>query len=96
MSKAELNANYTPSFVAEERLSDGTNTWHVLLTPKTRMSYKSAELWVDVDGMPRQAKIVEQNDDSTTVLLSKPRINDKLNAEIFKLNYPGSAKKIKA
>ncbi len=46
--------------------------------------------------MPRQAKVLEQNNDTTTVLLSNLQKNITLNGSIFKLNYPKNAKKIKA
>ncbi len=55
-----------------------------------------ADLWVDGDGIPRQARITENNNDTTTVLLSDIRRNETLKAEIFKLKYPSTAKKIKA
>ncbi len=96
MSKAQLNANYDVSYVGQEQLSGGVTTWHLQLNPKTATSYKTAELWVDGDGMPRQAKIAEQNNDTTTVLLSNIRKNVTLKGEIFKLKYPNSVKKIRA
>ena len=95
MSKAQLNANFEVVYIGEEQISGGVNTWHLQLTPKTASSYKSAELWVDSDGMPRQGKIVEQNSDTTTVLLSNIRKNEKVDAGIFKLNT-GSAKRLQA
>ncbi|MFN0278628.1 MAG: LolA family protein [Pyrinomonadaceae bacterium] len=96
MSKTQLKENYSIAYLGEEQISGGTRTWHLQLTPKAAISYKSAELWVDPDGMPRQAKVIEQNSDTTTVLLSNIQKNVTLKAEIFKLKYPGSVKKIKA
>ncbi|MEP6788842.1 MAG: outer-membrane lipoprotein carrier protein LolA [Acidobacteriota bacterium] len=96
MSKDQLKANYDVIYIGEETISDGKNTWHLQLTPKTTTSYKLAELWVDPDGMPRQAKITERNNDTTTVLLSNIHKNEKVDAKLFKLSYPGSAKKISA
>lgn len=96
MSKEQLQANYSVVYLGEEQVSGGTQTWHLQLTPKTQTSYKQAELWVDKDGMPRQAKITEQNNDTTTVLLSNIQKNVSLDGKIFKLNYPSSVKKIKA
>ena len=96
MSKAQLQANYSTAYLGQEQISGGITTWHIQLTPKTPTSYKTAELWVDADGMPRQAKVIEQNNDTTTVLLSGIQKNVTLNAEVFKLKYPGSVKKIKA
>ena len=96
MSKEQLKTNYDVVYLGEEQVEGGTATWHLQLTPKTASSYKSAELWVDKDGMPRQAKIIEQNSDSTTVLISNITKNVTLKGDIFKLNYPKSVKKIKA
>ena len=96
MGRAQLKANYNVEFVAEENLKDGTLTWHLLLTPKVATSYKSADLWIDKDGTPRQARILEKNNDSTTVLLEKIRKNITIKADVFTLNYPKNAKKVKA
>lgn len=96
MSKAQLRENYKTTYLGEEQLAGGFKTWHLELTPVNPTSYKSAELWVDGDGMPRQAKIIEQNSDSTTVLLSNIQKNVTLKGEIFKLKYPGSVKKVRA
>lgn len=98
MTREQLRANYDVTYLGEEQISGGVRTWHLQLNPKSQTSYKSAELWVDGDGMPRQAKVVEQNDDSTTVLLANIVKNPSppLKGSIFKLNYPSSVKKIKA
>jgi outer membrane lipoprotein-sorting protein len=93
MSKAQLNANYTVVYLGEEQISGGVKTWHLQLTPKSRTSYKLADLWVDVNGMPRQAKITEHNSDTTTVLLSNVRTNETISVAIFTLNY--DKKKVK-
>lgn len=96
MSKSQLKANYSIANLGEEQISGGIRTLHLQLTPTTPTSYKFAEIWIDSDGVPRQAKVIEQNNDSTTVLLSNIQKNVTLKAEIFKLKYPGSVKKIKA
>lgn len=95
MSKDQLKANYNVSYLGEEQINGGTKTWHLQLAPKTATSYKNAELWVDGDGMPRQAKVTESNDDTTTVLLSNISKNPTLKGNMFKLSYPGSVKRIK-
>lgn len=92
MSKADLSANYDAAFLGEATLSDGTRTVQLQLTPKTRTSYKTAELWVDVDGMPRQSKITENNNDTTTVLLTKLEKNIKLDNSSFKIALPSGVK----
>lgn len=96
MSKEQLKANYDVVYIGEEQINGGSKTWHIQLTPKTATSYKLADLWIDGDGVPRQAKITEKNNDTTTVLLANIVRNDTINASIFKLKYPSSAKKVPA
>ncbi len=88
MSKDQLKANYNVKYMGEETVSGGAKTWHLLLTPKAANKYKSAEIWVDGNGMPVQAKVVENNNDSTTVLLSALRKNETINAGIFNKKLP--------
>jgi outer membrane lipoprotein-sorting protein len=96
MSKEQLKANYNVSYLGEEQVSGGANTWHLQLIPKAATSYKAAELWVDSNGMPLQAKVIEQNNDSTTVLLADVKKNPTLDGKRFKLIFPSSVKRIKA
>ena len=93
MSRAELNANYDVALLNENvTLSSGVRTWHLQLTPKNSTSYKSAELWVDPDGMPQQTKIIERNNDTTTVLLSNLEKNVKLDGSAFTISIPKGTK----
>ena len=85
MSKAELSANYDVEYKGEETVGGSTNTWHLLLKPKKQTSYKSADLWVDANGMPVQAKVVEKNNDSTTIQLSKIQRNATIKANDFRI-----------
>ncbi len=94
MNKEQIKANYDVQIIGQENIEDGTPTMRLLLKPKTATTYKSAELWVDGNGMPVQAKVIEQNNDTTTVTLSGIRKNATLNVAIFKLNTKG-AKEIK-
>lgn len=96
MSKADLSANYTAVYLGEATLSDGTRTVQLQLTPKNKTSYKSAELWIDVDGMPRQSKIVENNNDTTQVLLTNLKKNPSLKSSDFKVSYPDGTKVVKS
>jgi len=93
MSRDQLRTNYTVVYLGEERIKDGTATWHLQLTPKITASYKVAELWVDGNGMPRQAKTTEQNNSSTTILLSNIKKNETIKASVFVLDY--DRKKVK-
>lgn len=96
MSKDQLKKNYEVQYLGQENIKGGIATVHLLLIPKVATSYKNAELWVDGDGFPVQARITENNGDLTTVLLENIRKNVTLAGADFKLQYPSSTKKIKA
>lgn len=95
MSKEQLKANYNYQYLGEETVSSGARTWHLKLMPKTASKYRYAEIWVDGNGMPIQAKVVENNNDSTTVLLSNLQKNVNLDASKFKVNIPKGTKEVK-
>jgi outer membrane lipoprotein-sorting protein len=94
MSKAQLQANYTVNYLGQENLSNGTPTWHLELIPKTATSYRSAELWVDGNGMPVQAKVIENNNDSTTVLLHNLQKNVNIRLGDIPISPPKGTKVI--
>lgn len=94
MSKAQLKANYNIKYIAQENVAGNIPTWHLELTPKTATNYKVADLWVDGNGMPIQAKVTENNNDSTTIYLSDLQKNVSLNTKIFVINYPKNTKVI--
>ncbi len=87
MSKAELKANYDIKYIGQET-AVGVSTWHLELTPKKATKYKKANLWVDGNGMPVQMKVTENNNDTTTVVLSNLDKNSTINASVFKINLP--------
>lgn len=94
MSKKEIKANYNIMYLGQETVK-GTLTWHLVFKPKKPDIYKSAEFWVNGSGMPIQAKVLQHNNDSTTVLLSDFKKNETINVRIFQLNLPKGTKIIK-
>lgn len=92
MSKAEINANYDVVYLGDEQIKTGERTWHLQLTPYKAANYKNAEIWVDKDGMPRQMKINEVNNDYSAILLSAIIKNDTIDIKIFKNTYPAGTK----
>jgi len=96
MSRAQLKANYDVAYLGEATVSSGEKTWHLQLTPKVKTSYKLAEIWVNADGFPVQPKVVELNNDSTTVLLANLEKNVTLNAGLFQIKLPSDTKVIKS
>lgn len=96
MSRRELESRFQPlEDVREETLWGGVSTIHLKLTPKANASFKYAEIWVDGGGMPVQTKIVEKNDDSTTVRLSGLERNIRIAAEEFQVKLDGNVKIVK-
>ncbi len=92
MTKAELSANYKVDYLGDETVSGGVSTFHLKLTPIKATSYKSADLWVDANGMPVQAKVVEKNNDTTTILLTNVQRNATIRASEFKIAPPKDVK----
>ena len=97
MSRQQLEARFQPvKDVREETLWGGVSTIHLTLVPKGNAGYKYAEVWIDSGGMPVQTKIVEKNDDSTTMRLTNLEKNQKLNAGDFDIKYESNAKIVKS
>jgi outer membrane lipoprotein-sorting protein len=96
MSKQQLEAKFQPvQDVREETLWGGVSTIHLTLVPKGNAAYKYAEIWVDSSGMPVQTKMVEKNDDATTMRLSGMERNAKISSDEFNLKLDSSVKIIK-
>ena len=96
MSKAQLEARFQPvKDVREETLWGGISTIHLTLVPKGKASYKYAEVWIDGAGMQVQTKIVEHNDDSTTMRLTALEKNARISSADFDIKYDSNAKVVK-
>ena len=96
MSKQQLEAKFQPvQDVREETLWGGVSTIHLTLVPKGNSSFKYAEIWVDSSGMPVQTKIVEKNDDATTMRLSGMERNVKINSDEFNIKLDSGVKIVK-
>jgi outer membrane lipoprotein-sorting protein len=97
MSKQQLETKFQPvQDVREETLWGGVSTIHLTLVPKGNASYKYAEIWVDSSGMPVQTKVVEKNDDTTTMRLSAMERNLKISSDEFSLKLDSSVKIVKS
>ncbi len=96
MSAAQLRSRFGDfQDQRDETLWGGINTTHLKAIPKTAASYKYIEIWIDDNGMPVQTKMVEKNDDSTTMRLSNVQKNSDIPMSIFKLDLDSSVKRIK-
>lgn len=97
MSRAQLEARFQPvKDVREETLWGGVSTIHLTLVPKGKASYKYAEVWIDSAGMPVQTKIVEKNDDSTTMRLTALEKNARISSGDFDVKYDSNVKVVKS
>ncbi|HEX8708483.1 MAG TPA: outer membrane lipoprotein carrier protein LolA [Pyrinomonadaceae bacterium] len=96
MSRQQLASRFDFQYLGEETLWGGVGTSHVKLVPKGGASYKYAEAWIDGGGMPVQTKIVERNDDSTTVRLTNMERNTGISLDQFQLQLDPKVKKIPA
>jgi outer membrane lipoprotein-sorting protein len=96
MSAAQLRARFGDlEDVHDETLGGGVWTQHFKATPKGAAGYKYIEVWVDKDGMPVQTKMVEKNDDSTTIRLTNVEKNASIPMDQFKLNLGSNVKVVK-
>lgn len=95
VSGAQLRNSFDAQLVGNETLSGGVATYHLKLTPKNGASYKYAEIWVDDSGMPVQTKVVERNNDATTVRLLNIQRNAAISANDFHLQLPDNVKKVR-
>jgi len=97
MSRQQLETRFQPvKDVREETLWGGVSTIHLTLVPKGNASYKYAEVWIDNAGMPVQTKIVEKNDDSTTVRLTGLEKNQKISLSDFDVKLDSNIKIVKS
>ncbi|HEU5235567.1 MAG TPA: outer membrane lipoprotein carrier protein LolA [Pyrinomonadaceae bacterium] len=96
MSTAQLKTRFGDlEDVREETLWGGVATTHFKAVPKTGASYTYIEVWVDGSGMPVQTKMVEKNNDSTTVRLTNVSKNQSISKTEFELKLDSSVKKVK-
>jgi len=96
MSTAQLKARFGDlEDVREETLWGDVATTHFKAVPKAAASYYYIEVWVDGSGMPVQTKMVEKNNDSTTVRLTNVEKNQSIPKTEFELKLDSSVKKVK-
>jgi len=81
--------------VRDETLGGGVWTQHFRVTPKGPASYQYIEVWVDKEGLPVQTKMVEKNNDATTVRLTNVQKNQTIPLGEFELKLDSSVKRVK-
>lgn len=96
MSTSQLRTRFGDlQDVRDETLWGGVATTHFKAVPKAAASYNYIEVWVDGSGMPVQTKMVEKNNDSTTVRLTNVAKNQAIDQKVFELKLDSSVKKVK-
>jgi outer membrane lipoprotein-sorting protein len=96
MTRQQLETRFQPvQDVREETLWGNVSTIHLTLVPKGAASFKYAEIWIDNSGMPVQTKIVEKNDDATTMRLMGLEKNAKISSDEFVLKLDSSVRIVK-
>jgi outer membrane lipoprotein-sorting protein len=95
MSRTQLQMRFEPFQDVREESLYGVSTIHLKLVPKGAASFKYAEIWVDSSGMPVQSKVVEKNDDATTIRLSAIERNPKISAPDFNIKLDPDVKIIR-
>ena len=97
MTRQQLEAKFQPvQDVREETLWGNVRTIHLTLVPKGNANYKYAEVWIDNSGMPVQSKIVEKNDDATTMRLLAIEKNAPIKNGDIELKLDSNVKIIKS
>ncbi len=96
MSSAQIKARFDAQYAGDETLWGGVNTWHLKIMPKGASSFKYAEIWVDSNtGDVVQTKVVEKNDDATTVRLMNLQKNVDIPADEFRQQLGDGVKRVK-
>lgn len=95
MTAAQLKSRFDVEFVGEGVLYDNVFVTQLKFTPKGGAGYQFAEVWVDRSGMPVQTRVVERNNDFTTVRLTGVQRNAPVPGNAFDLQLPSGVKIIK-
>lgn len=97
MSSAQIRARFDAQYAGEETLWGGVGTWHLKITPKGAASFKYAEIWVDSStGDVVQTKVIEKNDDATTVRLMNLQKNGNISSDEFRQQLGDNVKRVKS
>jgi outer membrane lipoprotein-sorting protein len=95
MSGSQIRARFDVQNPYDETIWGGVGTTHLTLMPRGASSFKYAEVWVDGSGLPVQTKVVEKNDDSTTVRLLNVEKNASISSDEFRLQLDPGVKIIR-
>ncbi len=95
VSGAQLRNNFNVEFLGEGTLYGNLHVTQLKLTPKGGAGYQFAEIWVDDGGMPVQTRVVEKNNDFTTVRLTDVQKNASIDKDAFVIQFGSDVKIVK-
>src|SRR5215204_52514 len=96
MTGAQAKSQFNVELIGEGELYKGSpHVWWLKLVPRGGASYQFAEVWVADDGMPIQTRVVEKNNDSTTVRLMNVQRNARVSLDEIKVELPAGTKIVK-
>jgi outer membrane lipoprotein-sorting protein len=96
LNRQQLQTRFQPFQDVREETLWGVSTIHLKLVPTSNEeTFKYAEIWVDSAGMPVQSRVVEKNDDATTIRLNGLERNVKISADEFTIKLDPNVKIIK-
>ena len=96
MTSAQAKNQFNVELVGEGELYKGSpHVWWLKLVPRGNAGYQYAEVWVTDDGMPIQTRVIEKNNDSTTVRLTNIQRNPNIPANTFDVPLPEGTKIVK-
>ena len=95
ISGAQLKSKFDVELVGDGILYGNLHVTQLKLTPRGAAGYKYAEIWVDGSGMPVQTRVVERNNDFTTVRLVNFQKNARVDSSAFSLNLAPGVKIVK-
>jgi outer membrane lipoprotein-sorting protein len=96
MTGAQAKSQFNVELVGEGELYKGSpHVWWLKLVPRGSAPYQYAEVWVTDDGMPIQTRVVEKNNDATTVRLTGIQRNPNIPMTDFDVKLPEGTKIVK-
>ena len=96
MSGAEAKNQFNVELVGEGELYSGSpHVWWLKLVPRGGAEFQYAEIWVTDDGMPIQTRVVEKNNDATTVRLTNVQRNARVSPDEIPVSLPPGTKIVK-
>jgi outer membrane lipoprotein-sorting protein len=96
MTSAQAKSQFNVELVGEGELYKGSpHVWWLKLVPRGNVGYQYAEVWVTDDGMPIQTRVVEKNNDATTVRLTGIQRNLNIPMNTFEVPLPTGTKIVK-